>query len=83
MSIDNSGDFRRALEAKRNELLSGTFDRDEIRIDKAAEEFERLQQQLDREVAISNLDRLSKLLKDVQAAIARFKDGTFGMVLAL
>jgi len=81
MSIVNSDDVRKALEAKCNELLSGTFDRDEIRIEKAAEEFERLQQQLDREVAIRNLDRTSKLLKDVQAAIARFKDGSFGMCL--
>jgi DnaK suppressor protein len=81
MSVTNLDDVRKALEAKRNELLSGTFDRDEIRIEKAAEEFERLQQQLNREVAIRNLDRASKLLKDVQAVIARFIDGTFGVCL--
>jgi DnaK suppressor protein len=81
MSVTNLEDVRKALEAKRNELLSGTFDRNEIRIEKAAEEFERLQQQLNREVAIRNLDRASKLLKDVQAAIARFTDGTFGVCL--
>jgi DnaK suppressor protein len=81
MSVTNLDDVRKALEAKRNELLSRTFDRDEIRIEKAAEEFERLQQQLNREVAIRNLDRASKLLKDVQAAIARFTDGTFGVCL--
>lgn len=81
MSVANSDDLRKALEAKRDELLSGTFDRDEIRIEMAAEEFERLQQQLNREVAIRNLDRASKLLKEVQAAIARFTDGTFGACL--
>jgi hypothetical protein len=32
MSVANSDDVRKALEAKRNELLSGTFDRDESRI---------------------------------------------------
>ena len=51
MSVTNSDDLRKALEEKRNELLSGTFNRDEIMIEQAAEEFERLQHQLNREVA--------------------------------
>ncbi len=81
MSVTNSDDLRKALEEKRNELLSGTFNRDEIMIEQAAEEFERLQHQLNREVAIRNLDRASKLMKDVQAAIARLRDCTFGVCL--
>jgi DnaK suppressor protein len=40
-----------------------------------------LQQQLNREVAIRNLDRESKLLKDVQAAINRTEDESFGVCL--
>src|SRR5438046_1345676 len=40
----------------------GYFDREEIRIENAADEFDRLQQQQNREVAIRNLDRQSKLL---------------------
>jgi DnaK suppressor protein len=77
----NVNEFRKVLEAKRNELLSGNSDRDEIRIENAAEEFDRLQQQLNREVAIRNLDRESKLLKEVQAALARTEDGSFGECL--
>jgi DnaK suppressor protein len=73
--------FRRVLENKRKELRAGTSDRDEILIENAAEEFDRLQQQLNREVAIRNLDRESKLLKDVEAAIGRFDDETFGICL--
>ena len=72
MSI-NLNDIRHALEAKRNELLYDAGDRDEILIENAAEEFDRLQQQLNREVAIRNLDRTSKLLKSVQAALARIE----------
>jgi DnaK suppressor protein len=77
----NLNEFRRTLEAKRNELLSDAGDRDEILIENAAEEFDRLQQQLNREVAIRNLDRTSKLLKSVQAALARINDETYGVCL--
>jgi DnaK suppressor protein len=73
--------IRRVLETKRKELLTGTSDRAEILIENAAEEFDRLQQQLNREVAIRNLDRESKLLKEVQAAISRLDDESFGVCL--
>lgn len=73
--------FRRTLEAKKKELLAGTSDREEILIQNAAEEFDRLQQQMNREVAIRNLDRESKLLKDVQAAMNRIEEDTFGTCL--
>ena len=74
-------EFQRALEAKKKELLVGGSDREEILIENAAEEFDRLQQQLNREVAIRNLDRESKLLKEVQAALKRVADGSFGVCL--
>jgi DnaK suppressor protein len=77
----NYEQYRRLLEAKRDELLVGTSDRDEIAIESAAEDFDRLQQQLNREVAIRNLDRQSTLLKSVQAALARIEDETFGICL--
>ena len=81
MSKTKMEDVRRALEAKRKELLAGTSDRQEILIENAAEEFDRLQQQLNREVAIRNLDRESRLLKDVQKALSRAEDGTLGICL--
>jgi len=81
MSKTQLNGFRRVLEAKRNELKVGGSDREEILIQNAAEEFDRLQQQLNREVAIRNLDRESKLLKEVQAALARMDDETFGVCL--
>ena len=73
--------YKKLLEAKRNELLRGTSDREEIAIESAAEDFDRLQQQLNREVAIRNLDRQSALLKSVQAALNRIEDETFGICL--
>jgi len=81
MSQNKTNEFQRALEAKKKELMTGGSDREEILIENAAEDFDRLQQQLNREVAIRNLDRESKLLKEVQAALNRIDEGTFGVCL--
>jgi DnaK suppressor protein len=81
MTTTKNTEVRRVLEAKRKELLTGSSDRDEILIENAAEDFDRLQQQLNREVAIRNLDRESKLLKEVQGAISRLEDDSFGTCL--
>ena len=81
MLTASSNIFQKVLEAKRNELLLGTSDRDEIRIENAAEDFDRLQQQMNREVAICNLDRESKLLNSVEEALDRIEIGDFGICL--
>jgi DnaK suppressor protein len=77
----NVTEFRLVLEAKHGELLADVADRDEILIENAAEEFDRLQQQLNREVAIRKLDQQSKLLKSVEAALSRIDDETYGVCL--
>lgn len=69
------------LQAKRAELLAGSANRDEIRIENAAEDFDRIQQHLNREVAIRHLDRESRLLNSVQEAINRIEIGVFGVCL--
>ena len=81
MTTKSLEQYRRTLEAKRKELLAGSGDREDILIENAAEEFDRLQQQLNREVAIRNLDRESTMLKSVQAALARMENDTFGVCL--
>jgi DnaK suppressor protein len=73
--------FQRILEAKHAELSAGTANRDEIRIENAAEDFDRIQQRINREVAIRNLDRESRLLKSVEEALDRIETGTFGVCL--
>ena len=80
MSTD-SNVFQRILEAKRAELSAGTANRDEIRIENAAEDFDRIQQRMNREVAIRNLDRESRLLKSVEDALDRIVSGAFGVCL--
>ena len=80
MSTDLNA-FRRTLEAKRAELSGVTANRDEIRIENAAEDFDRIQQRMNREVAIRNLDRESRLLKSVEEALDRIETGAFGVCL--
>ena len=77
----NSNVFQRILEAKRAELSAGAANRDEIRIENAAEDFDRIQQRMNREVAIRNLDRESRLLKSVEEALNRIETGAFGVCL--
>jgi len=73
--------FCRTLEAMRSELLEEAFDREDIRIEHTAEDLERLQQHLDREVVIRNLDRTARQLKEVEAALGRIEDETYGVCL--
>ena len=72
---------RNLLKAKRNDLLSTCSHRDDIVIESTADEIDRLQQQVSREVVIRNLDNTSKLLKSVQAALDRIEDGIYGVCL--
>ena len=81
MSKINIGDFRRLLEAKHRELSSTASNRDEIAIETTADEIDRLQLQLSRDIAVHNLDRTSTLLKNIKAALDRIDDGMYGVCL--
>ena len=72
---------RQALEAKRKEIEASRFRREDILIETTADEVDRMQQIVNREVAIRNIDRESNLLKDVIAAIERLSEGTYGTCL--
>ncbi len=81
MSGTNARNYRRLLESKLSELFVSTSNRDEIMIERSADELESLQQQLSREVVIRNLDRSSKLFKHVESALTRIDDETYGICL--
>jgi DnaK suppressor protein len=81
MSEINVREFRRVLEAKVNELLSSAANRDEIVVETTADEIDRLQQQLCRDIAVRNLDQTSRLLKSVQAALHNIDDEIYGVCL--
>ena len=74
-------DYRKLLKLKKNDLIRATGDRDEIYIEKAADEVDEIQLAMNRELAIRNLDRETALLRHVTAASARIEDGRFGTCL--
>ncbi|MBM3745005.1 MAG: TraR/DksA family transcriptional regulator [Acidobacteria bacterium] len=70
---------RQTLEAKQAELSSVLRRRDDIAIEKSADAIDEVQRAAERELAIRNLDRESRLLRNVRAAIRRIDEGNYGV----
>jgi hypothetical protein len=64
----NINEFRRVLEANYQELSFSASNRDEIIVEATADEIDRLQQQVSRDIAVRNLDRTSALLEHPSGA---------------
>lgn len=77
----NVSEFRTVLKAKYDELSSSVSNREAIAVETAADEIDRLQQQLSRDIAVRNLDQTSRLLKSVRAALDRIEDELYGVCL--
>lgn len=78
-TTDNGmGGFQDVLERKQAELVHVLRKRDGIAIEKSADEMDEIQDASERDLAIRNVDRESKLLRDVKAALRRIPDGSFG-----
>lgn len=73
--------YREMLEAKKSELSLGRRSREEITIEKMADAMDEVQSASERELAISNLDRESKLLQSISSTLSRITDGSFGVCL--
>jgi RNA polymerase-binding transcription factor len=73
--------FLGALEAQYQELSFSASNRDEIIVEATADEIDRLQQQVSRDIAVRNLDRTSALLRNIRAALDRIEDETYGVCL--
>jgi DnaK suppressor protein len=74
--------FRNILEAKQHEVEQMLNNRGDIIIEKSADSIDEVQSASERDLAISNHDRESKLFFDVRAALLRMKEGTFGICLS-
>ncbi|MCZ2157241.1 MAG: TraR/DksA family transcriptional regulator [Bryobacterales bacterium] len=71
--------FRKILTEKETELLRVVRNRDEIVIEKTPDALDEVQRAAERELAIRNLDRESRLLREVRAALKRINDGSYGI----
>ena len=72
-------DLRESLERKRAELVQILQMREGIAIEKSADQMDEIQFASERDLAIRNVDRESKLLRQVNAALRRIQDGSFGI----
>ena len=77
---------RAALNKRRRELeddlAEALRNREEVAVQSAPDEIDMAQLTAQRELAISNLDRVSNLLRDVKEALQRIADGTYGTCLS-
>ena len=71
-------DFQQVLERKQAELDRVLRKRDDIAIEKSADQMDEIQYASERDLAIRNVDRESHLLRQVKAALRRVHDGSFG-----
>jgi DnaK suppressor protein len=76
--IEYYGALLQAREAEHSTFLR---DRNDIVIEKAADKLDEVQFAGERELAIRNLDRESKLLRSIRTALARLEDGSYGECL--
>jgi DnaK suppressor protein len=72
-------EFRSVLKNRQAELEDGNRGRGALVIETSPDELDRIQHGQDRDLAIDILDRNSKLLREVRAALVRMDAGTFGI----
>lgn len=73
--------YKEILEAKQAELSQVLRNRDAITIEKSPDALDEVQNAAERELAIRNLDRESKLLSQVRSALGRIEDGSYGVCI--
>ena len=73
--------FQNALKNERAELEHGMRNRGDLMIETSADELDRIQDAQVRDLAIETLDRDSKRLREIRAALGRVDAGTFGICL--
>ncbi len=85
MAKNEFSKYRAALEAKlaevERELGLALRNRENVSVQKAADDVDLAQLTAERELAITNLDRLTSLKRQIRAALARIEEGTYGVCL--
>ena len=73
--------YAAALRAKQTELVTGLNKREELTVEAEPDLFDEIQRAVDRALAIETLDRNFLLLREVEAALERAADGSYGQCL--
>ncbi len=72
---------RAMLEAKKAELSFGLNSREDIAVEKTADTLDEVRYAGERELAMRNLARDSKLLRSIRSALSRIEDDSYGACL--
>jgi DnaK suppressor protein len=72
------GEYQAILERIEADLAQFLRKRDGIAIEKSADQMDEIQYASERDLAIRNVDRDSRMLLQVRAALRRIHDGSFG-----
>jgi DnaK suppressor protein len=78
---DKMDGFQRTLEQSEAELVQVLRKRDGIAIEKSADQMDEIQYASERDLAIRNVDRESRLLRQVRSALRRIREGNFGICI--
>jgi DnaK suppressor protein len=72
--------FKRALEAKRSDLIRELGEgRERLAIDPASDPMDQVCSTADRDLAVHSVDRMHAVLRLVEGALSEIRDGTFGV----
>lgn len=71
--------FRKILEIRKTELGNGNRSREALAIEASADELDRIQNASALDDAVRNMERNSDRLHEVESALLRIDDGTFGI----
>ena len=78
-AVEGMDGVREILERKKAELLQVLQRRDGIAIERSADQMDEIQYAAGRDLAIWDVDRVTALLRQVNAALQRVDDGSFGI----
>jgi DnaK suppressor protein len=81
MSTSEIEKFQKILTAKQTELAPQLRKRDGIAIEKTPDALDEVQLATQRELVTRNLERESKVLREVRAALSRVEQGDYGVCL--
>jgi len=74
-------EFQEILERRAADLNRALRNRDDIAIEKSADQMDEIQYASERDLAIRNVDRDTTLLRSVKAALRRIHEGSFGICI--
>jgi DnaK suppressor protein len=78
MNKQQAATVEKTLRTKREELIAALRQIDDIRIERASEELDQIQNKVNRELAVTDINRNSRLLREIDNSIQRLREGAYG-----